>query len=261
MSIRPAGLAVLCLLVLSAAGAAATETAEATGSAPLRAPEIAGGEDLAVRSAMLERERRWADVVAMCEAAARKGVLAPELQQRYDLAKIHCDLARRHCEKAFRAQLSKLTEADARRLYAEVLGRIGSHHVETPNHARLVARGCRMMDVAVEDPTFVSLYVPHATPERLAAYRDQVARITAGRTIASPVDAETLAAWVARAGHATLGIMPAVTFMEMTAAAVGGLDEYSAFLTNGQLDDLYAQIEGNFVGLGVELKSADDGLL
>ena len=47
----------------------------------------------------------------------------------------------------------------------------------------------------------------------------------------------------------------------MSAAAVGGLDEYSAFLTTGQLDDLYAQIEGNFVGLGVELKSAADGLL
>ena len=249
------------LLLSAAAVAVAVETPEPAGSVPVRAPEIGGVEDLVVRSAMLERERRWADVVAMCEAAARKGVLAPELQQRYDLAKIHCDLARRHCEKSFRSQLAKLTEADARRLYAEVLGRIGSHHVDPPNHARLVARGCRTMDVAVEDPTFVSLYVPHATPERLAAYRDQVARITAGRTIASPVDAETLAAWVARAGHATLGIMPAVTLMEMTAAAVGGLDEYSAFLTNGQLDDLYAQIEGNFVGLGVELKSADDGLL
>jgi carboxyl-terminal processing protease len=47
----------------------------------------------------------------------------------------------------------------------------------------------------------------------------------------------------------------------MTAASMGGLDEYSAFLTNGQLDDLYAQIEGNFVGLGVELKTAPDGLL
>jgi carboxyl-terminal processing protease len=228
----------------------------------VRAPELAGGQDdLVARSTMLEREQRWADVVSLCETAARKGALAPELQQRYDLAKIHCDLARRHCEHAFRKQLGKLAETDARRLYAEVLGRIGSHHVEAPQFARLVSRGCLTMDVAIDDPTFVSLYAQHATPERRVLYRDQVARITAGRSITSPVEAETLAAWVARAGHATLGIPPAVTLMEMTAAAVGGLDEYSAFLTNGQLDDLYAQIEGNFVGLGVELKSADDGLL
>jgi carboxyl-terminal processing protease len=227
-----------------------------------RTPELsAGQEDLAVRATMLEREQRWADVVAICETAARKGTLSAEVQKRYDLAKIHCDLARRHCEHAFRSQLGRLAETDARRLYAEVLSRIASHHVDAPQFARLVSRGCLTMDVAIDEPTFVSLYAPQATPERRTLYRDQVARITAGRTITSTVEAETLAAWVARAGHATLGIPPAVTLMEMTAAAVGGLDEYSAFLTNGQLDDLYAQIEGNFVGLGVELKSAEDGLL
>jgi len=222
---------------------------------------VTGQEDIATRSSLLEREQRWSDVMAMLEPAARKGSLSPDLAQRYDLAKIHCDLSRRHGEQAFRTQLARLTETDARRLYAEVLGRIGSHHVEQPQFARLVSRGCLSMDVAIDDPTFARLYASLATPDRRLLYRDQVARITAGRTISSPVEAETLAAWVARAGHATLGIPPAVTLMEMTAAAVGGLDEYSAFLTNGQLDDLYAQIEGNFVGLGVELKSAEDGLL
>jgi len=254
------GLSVAGCLVADLALAA--DSATQVVSTPVRAPEIAAGQDdLKARSSVLEREQRWSDVVAACETAARKGTLSPELQQRYDLAKIHCDLARRHCEQAFRSQVGKLAETDARRLYAEVLGRIGSHHVEAPEFARLVSRGCLTMDVAIDDPTFVSLYAPHATPERRALYRDQVTRITAGRTISSPVEAETLAAWVARAGHTTLGIPPAVTLMEMTAAAVGGLDEYSAFLTNGQLDDLYAQIEGNFVGLGVELKSAEDGLL
>ncbi len=249
-------------LVFAGGDVRAVESEARKAPEAVRAPELAGGQDdLVARSTMLEREQRWADVVSLCETAARKGALAPELQQRYDLAKIHCDLARRHCEHAFRKQLGKLAETDARRLYAEVLGRIGSHHVEAPQFARLVSRGCLTMDVAIDDPTFVSLYAQQATPERRVLYRDQVARITAGRTITSPVEAETLAAWVARAGHTTLGIPPAVTLMEMTAAAVGGLDEYSAFLTNGQLDDLYAQIEGNFVGLGVELKSADDGLL
>ena len=38
------------------------------------------------------------------------------------------------------------------------------------------------------------------------------------------------------------------------------LDAYSTFLTADQLDDVYSQIEGNFVGLGIELK-ADDGSL
>jgi carboxyl-terminal processing protease len=251
--------AVLAVLgLVAAAGAGAAETAPQIRQIPHDLPTQ---DDLGARSSQLAGERRWADVVAICETAARKGMLPEEVQHRYDIAKIHCDLSRRHCERAFREQLAKLAETDARRLYAEVLARIASHHVEAPQFARLVSRGCLAMDVAIDDPSFASLYVTEATADRRALYRDQVARITTGRTVSSQVEAETLAAWVARAGHATLGIPPAVTLMEMTAAAVGSLDEYSAFLTNGQLDDLYAQIEGNFVGLGVELKSADDGLL
>lgn len=218
-------------------------------------------DDLAARTTALVHEGRWADVVKICETAARKGTLDPALARQYDLAKLHCDIARRHAEPAYRHQLSRLSEADARRAYGEVLSRIGSHHVENPDYARLSARGRLAVDLAIEDPAFVANHASQATPERRAAYRGQVERIVATRPVASQADAEAVAAWIARAGHSILGIQPSVTLMEMAAAAVGGLDEYSAFLTTGQLEDLYSQIEGNFVGLGVELKSAPDGLL
>ncbi len=218
-------------------------------------------EELAAAASALERDGRWADVVSMCETAARKGSLDPSLQQRYDLAKIHCDLAKRHGETAFRSQLARLSEADARRVYAEVMSRIASHHVDSPDFSRLVSRGLLAMDVAIDDPLFVSLHAPQATPAGRAAYREQISQLIGGRTIASQVDAESAAAWAGHIAQSTLGIPAAVTVLEMTAAAMGGLDEYSAFLTTGQLDDLYAQIEGNFVGLGVELKAASDGLL
>jgi len=221
----------------------------------------AHADDLASRTETLVHQGRWSDVVSICEVAARKGVLAPALRQQYDLAKLHCDIARRHAEPAFRRQLQTLSESDARRVYAEVLSRIASHHVDAPDFNRLSARGRLAVDIAIDDPTFVSLHASQATPERRSLYREQIARLSTARPVASQADAETVAAWVARTAHSLLGIEPAVTLMEMSAAAVGGLDEYSSFLTNGQLDDLYAQIEGRFVGLGVELKSASDGLL
>ena len=218
-------------------------------------------EDLATRTTALVHEGRWADVVGICETAARKGTLAPSLRQQYDLAKLHCDVARRHAEPAFRGQLLSLSETDARRVYGEVLTRIGSHHVENPDYARLLSRGLRAIDVALEEPAFAAAHAAQVTPERRSVYREHVAQIAGSRGVSTQEDAETMAAWVARAAHSILGIPPAVTLIEMSAAAVGGLDEYSAFLTTGQLDDLYSQIEGNFVGLGVELKSAADGLL
>ncbi len=218
-------------------------------------------DDLASRTTALVHEGRWSDVVKICETAARKGTLDPALSRQYDLAKLHCDIARRHAEPAYRRQLSMLSEAEARRAYGDILSRIGSHHVEAPNFSRLSARGRMAIDVALGDPAFVAEHASQATPDRRNAYRGQVERIVATRPVMSQADAEAVATWVARAGHSILGIPPAVTLMEMAAAAVGGLDEYSAFLTTGQLEDLYSQIEGNFVGLGVELKSAPDGLL
>ncbi|MFN9369355.1 MAG: S41 family peptidase [Planctomycetia bacterium] len=218
-------------------------------------------DDLATRTATLAHEGRWADVISICEPAARKGTLSPTLFQRYDLAKLHCDIARRHAEPAFRRQIDRLTEADARRLYGDALARIASHHVDAPNFNRLMSRGRQALDVAFDDATFTAAFATQATPERRELYREHVGRLFAARQIATQGDAETVAAWLARTAHSLLGVPPAVTLMELTAAAVGGLDEYSAFLTNGQLDDLYAQIEGTFVGLGVELKTAADGLL
>ena len=223
-------------------------------------PAAAHADELAARTDSLIHQGRWSDVVSICETAARKGQLAPALQQRYDLAKLHCDIARRHAEPAFRRQLQSLAESDARRVHSEVLARIASHHVDRPDFARLSDRGRLAMDVAIDQPDFVRLHASQATAERRALYREQVAQIAAARPVATQGDAEAVATWVARVGHSLLGIAPAVTLMEMSAAAVGGLDEYSAFLTNGQLDDLYAQIEGRFVGLGVELKAATDGL-
>ncbi len=256
--------AIVALVAGSAAAADPSLRWVPSGSTPaasVAAASAGQADDLIGRTATLVHEGRWADVVSICETAARKGTLAPALVHRYDLAKLHCDIARRHAEPAFRRQLATLTEADARRVYAEVLARIGSHHVDAPNFGRLVGRGRQAMEIAIDEAAFASLHATQATPERRAIYREQVERLIASRPVATQGDAEHLAAWIARTAHSILGVPPAVTLMEMSAAAVGGLDEYSAFLTNGQLEDLYAQIEGNFVGLGVELKSAADGLL
>ena len=255
------GLLTICVGILSPVGNLAADQPALGWSSPVAGPAGESPEDLAAKASRFEREGRWPDLVSVCESAARKGTLAPELQKRYDLAKIHCDLTRRHNETAYRTQLGKLTESDARRLYAEVLARIASHHFEAPNFARIVSRGMLAMDVAIDEPVFAAQHVQAGDAASRGVYREQIAQLAAGRTVASQVEAEAFAVWVASIAKTTLGVPTTVTLLEMTAAAMGSLDEYSAFLTTGQLDDLYAQIEGNFVGLGVELKAASDGLL
>ena len=49
--------------------------------------------------------------------------------------------------------------------------------------------------------------------------------------------------------------------LEFTYGACDALDDFTSYLTPDKLEDLYAMIDGNFVGLGVELKLDKEGLL
>ena len=115
-------------------------------------------DDLAVRSTQLEAAGQWPELVSLCESAARKGNLSNELYQRYDLAKIHCDLDRRSAEKAYQEALRQITEGEARHLFMECLGRINSHHVTNPNFHKLISRGCLALQLALSDRLFQSIH-------------------------------------------------------------------------------------------------------
>jgi len=161
-------------------------------------------DDLAIRSTKLEAAGQWPELVSLCETAARKGELSDELYQRYDLAKIHCDLDRRSAEKAYQEALRRITEGEARQLFVECLRRINSHHVTNPDFHKLINRGCLAIEVAISDPGFQSIHARQATPDRIAFFQRHVQHILEGRSIATLKDAETVAIWIVRAAQSTL---------------------------------------------------------
>ena len=81
------------------------------------------------------------------------------------------------------------------------------------------------------------------------------------RRVDSRQEARDIAALAAELSRDQLGLSESAVALEYVAGATTALDPYSTYLTAGQLNEVYSQIEGNFVGLGVELKSADGSLL
>ena len=73
--------------------------------------------------------------------------------------------------------------------------------------------------------------------------------------------ARNLVAYASQLAFQDLGLLPSATTLEYCCGAISALDQYSSYLTGNQLDDVYSQIEGNFVGLGVELKADQHSLL
>lgn len=230
-------------------------------SKPVPAARPSQHDELVSRATLLASEGRWHEIVRLYEPEVRSGSLTPDVRRHYDIAAVHCDIERRYSEQNYRGKVQQMQEGDAVRLYAELLSRIGSHHVDEPNYHGLVERGCLAMEAALDDPAFLGFVGVAPSTERIDFCCRQSADCLARRPVTNRRDAEMMVTWIARTTERTLSIPAAVTVMEFAAAAMGGLDQYSAFLTSGQLDDLYSQIDGNFVGLGVELKPASDGLL
>jgi len=56
-----------------------------------------------------------------------------------------------------------------------------------------------------------------------------------------------------------LDLKPAVVIVELACGACNALDEYTQFLTPGQLAETYASLEGRAVGIGVELDRSGAG--
>ena len=146
-------------------------------------------------------------------------------------------------------------------LYAELLAKIQSHYVVNPPWSRIVEQGATSVLIAAADPAFAGRHGVRPSEQQLRSLSQAIRQRLSDKTkIRGAQDVMKLAQEIAQMAEYRVGAPAAAWTIEFVAAAAGGLDPYSSFLSPGQLRDVYAQIEGNFVGLGVELK-ADDGAL
>ena len=125
----------------------------------------------------------------------------------------------------------------------------------------MTQRGATAMDIALADENFLAepRHSRSRPAGRPAADRDLCSSRAGTRSRRRAMRRRWLRKSPSSLGNA-IGLNETATLLEFTSAAAGGLDHYSSFLTADQLRDIYSQIEGNFVGLGVELK-ADQGAL
>jgi carboxyl-terminal processing protease len=216
--------------------------------------------DLLRRGRSLEQQRRWGEALAHYEEAVREYPQDASLRERFDVSRLHYDLQRRYADRSFRESVSRLSFQQALNLYAQVLLKIETHYVEPPRWKDLIDRGTGNLEMAVGEPAFIDLNIPVRNRPAIDAFREELRKTIGSQTAGSRADAREVVAVAARLAQARLEIPPTVAVLEYLCGATNALDPYSAYLTPDQLNDVYAQIEGNFVGLGVELKAIDGGL-
>ena len=224
-------------------------------------PQAAEVGEMLRQGRLLEVEDRWGEALTHYEKAIRNFPEEPSLQRRFDFTRSHYDLRRRYGDPSFQSSLQRSSLETALDLYAEVIAKIQSHYVEAPQCKDLVERGVNGLDVALTEPPFLAANVAEDKHAQVDSFRQALRRELDDRMVLNHTDARAAAARAAELGQQQLGLPPVAVVMEFTCGATNSLDPYSAYLTPGQLAEVYSQIEGNFVGLGVELKTNGDQLV
>ena len=203
----------------------------------------------------LEKEQRWGEALQIYSDAIRSNPDNPAIRQRQLLAQIHYDLNRRYNDISFRTTVRDTDSSHALAVYAEVLNKIETYHVQTPDWARITALGGQSLEVALSDPAFIKFHAPQIT-DLQAATTSQLVRQTLDHfSVKNNQDAYVVTSSLARQLEARIGLSPAATIYEFIFGSMIALDPYSSFMTETQFNETMSQIEGNFVGLGVELKT------
>jgi carboxyl-terminal processing protease len=208
----------------------------------------------------LELERRWAEALNHYETSLRKFPSNESFRRRLDYSRLHYDVVRRCADESYGRLLQRLSMDEAVSLYSEVLRKIQTHHVETPNWKALVVHGVNDLEAALAEAAFLERNLPGADVGKIDEFRYEIRRMMATELVQSREAAVDTVARVANLARERLGAEPVAVVLECMCGATNSLDTYSTYLTPDQLNDVYSQIEGNFVGLGIEIKAKEGAL-
>jgi carboxyl-terminal processing protease len=208
----------------------------------------------------MEKERLWSDAVRHYEKESRTYPKNTTLYQRLIISRLHYDVNRRYQDESFLASIRKLSTSQALDLYSEILANLNTHYVDNVDWKRLMIHGTAALEVALTEEKFVNRMLANVPAERIEKFRQSIHHKTRDRNTSTRFDLRGTVAYVAELARVELGLSGTATVLEFLGGTVSTLDPYTRLLSPSQLDEMFSNIEGNFVGLGIELKTDGDCL-
>lgn len=208
----------------------------------------------------LESDGRWGEALGVYQSALKSNPKNELLRTRRAVSRIHYDLDRRYSDTSFIQSVDSTDGATAASVYAEVLLKIQSYYVDEPDWAELASYGLTSLEVALLSKDFRAKHLPSITAEQVQQQIMQ-SRAIADKTIVNTRhEAYQFASTIAQSLEQRVGLRSQAVTYEFICGAISALDPYSAFMSNNQYSETMSQIEGNFVGLGVELRTHSNEL-
>jgi carboxyl-terminal processing protease len=203
----------------------------------------------------LERSRKWIDAIEHYQDALKAWPDSKEIEYGLRRSKIHFSIERRHTDQSFETSLLAKSRYDALSLFDDVLEQIRASYVDPISSTSFVAHGTESFYLALSNDKFRNRHLTNAQPQRIAEMRKILREEYWNKPINYAGAARQTVDEVANRAWSLLQIPYTAVVMEYVFGGCNALDDYSNYLTPDRLDDLYGNIEGEFVGLGIEMKA------
>ena len=201
----------------------------------------------------MEQENRWQEAILHYEKVIKKNGGLKDCAERLQICRVHYDVTRRYSDRSFMQTVDRSTPAESLQVLTEVLSKLEVYYVEQVDYYKLALHGTAFLEVALTEQDFLSKHLRNADAASIEHFRKTIHKAVFGRKIQSAEDLKATVAYVANVASQQIGLMPSAVIYEYVAGSVGLLDPYSALLTPGEYREVMSQIEGNLIGLGVEL--------
>ena len=156
-------------------------------------------------------------------------------------------------------------------LFAEISRLIDERHLEPVPYADRVRRALRHISAAMEDESFLAANNLRPSEFQVDGMRHELSSLLSRASVRNSSDAVKVMRASMAITQKTVGLRPGVVAYEFVSASTEALDKYSAFEpknvpdVSGAVDPVLQKTAGalddHVVGIGVEVKHHEDGLL
>ncbi len=211
--------------------------------------------EAAQAGAQLETQRKWRDAIDHYKHALETWPKDESLTYGLRRAQFQFGIDRRYSDQSFLTKLRPMSRDAALAAFDEVLSQIRSHFVDPIDTTSIVAHGTESLHLALANDRFIEQNLFGAEQVRIQAFRKTLRDVYWNKPVGSDAEARRMISEVCDLGRKSLGLDAGAIVQEYVFGACNCLDDYSNVLTPGRLNDLYSNIEGEFVGIGIVMEA------
>ncbi|MBM4077724.1 MAG: S41 family peptidase, partial [Planctomycetes bacterium] len=199
--------------------------------------------------------RRWVEAIELYEKGLKTWPESKPLTKGLRQSKIQFSIDRRYSDNSFLNAMLPLSRTESLFYFDDVTDKVRRYYVEYVGPTILLAHGTESFYFALNNEKFLSRNLPGIETSRVTKVRTTLRNSYWNKPVSSQDHAKLVINELCDFAERELGLKPGCVVMEYVFGACNSLDDYSSYLTPGKLDDLYNNIDGEFVGIGIEMKA------